>query len=93
MVESVMWSSHATFLKIVDRYGDWMVSAYLSASGERFLLLHDTKNEDGIKQFFTEFHELFTKYTLNPFYEHSTPITSGSFQVKARLLGKKYLEK
>lgn len=75
------------------RYGDWMVSGYLSATGERLLLLHDVKLEDGIKQFFTEAHDLFTKFTLNPFYELGSEILSGPFEVKIRLMAKKYLEK
>lgn len=43
------------------RFNDWMVSGYITPSNVRMLLLHDVKNEDGIKSFFTEIHELYIK--------------------------------
>jgi hypothetical protein len=93
MVDAVMWNSNNAYLKVVDRYGDWLVSAYLAATGARFLLLHDVRAEEPIRSFFAEAHELYTKYTLNPFYEPDAPISSGSFEVKIRLYAKRLLEK
>lgn len=93
MVDVTMWNNAASYLKVIDRYGEWMVSVYLASSGERFLLLHDIRNEDSIKQFFLEAHELFIKYTLNPFYSRNSPILAGPFEVKIRLLAKKFLDK
>lgn len=93
MFEATLKKTTAQYLSIIDRYGEWMVSAFVSTGGERFMLLHDAKNDDGIKQFFSECHDLFVKYTLNPFYAEEDSIESGPFEVKVRLLAKKYLEK
>lgn len=93
MVEQIMPSLNSHYLKVVDRYGEWLVSAFIASSGDRFLLLHDVRNEDGIRQFFTEAHELWTRFSLNPFYRSGELVDSGPFEVKVRLIGKRYLEK
>lgn len=36
------------------------VSAFVTASRQRFVILHDVKNEDGIKSFFSEMYEVGT---------------------------------
>lgn len=93
MVDVVMWTMNNNYLKAIDRYGEWYVSVFLAAAGERFILLHDSRGEESIRNFFLETHELYTKYTLNPFYERNQIIQSGPFEVKVRLLAKRYLEK
>lgn len=93
MVDSVIWSNNSYYLKVVDRYGDWLVSAYLASTGDRFMLLHDVRNEEAIRQFFLEAHDLYTKYTLNPFYQQRSAIDSGPFEVKIRLAARKHLDK
>ena len=54
------------------------------------VLLHDVRNEDGIKNFFQDVHELYVKVLLNPFYTPNTPITSPSFHQRVTTLGRKY---
>ncbi len=93
MFEANIRKTTAQYLSVIDRYGEWMVSAFLAATGERFLLLHDVKNDEGIRLFFAECHDLFIKFTVNPFYAEEDCIKSGPFEVKVRLLAKKYLEK
>ena len=93
MVERMAPTVNGPYLKVVDRYGEWLVSAFIASSGDRLLLLHDARNEDGIRQFFAEAHELWTRLSLNPFYTNGAPIESGPFEVKIRLMGKRYLEK
>lgn len=77
MVDELRWaspagSSSSPYLKVVDRYGEWLVSAYLCPSGERLMLLHDVKSEDAIKQFLFEASEYLMKaiHVLNSNINH-----------------------
>ncbi|KAJ3689664.1 hypothetical protein LUZ61_018828 [Rhynchospora tenuis] len=62
----------------------WTTSAIL-------MLLHDSRNEDGIKNFFQEVHELYVKTLLNPLYLTGSRITSAHFDTRVRALARKYL--
>lgn len=57
----------------------------------RFLLLHDGRNEDSIKAFFSELHELFTKVATNPLHEPDAPIKSNVFSDRVQQLARKHL--
>ncbi|PIK48724.1 putative trafficking protein particle complex subunit 2 [Apostichopus japonicus] len=68
-----------------------LVDEYVWTSPNIFLMLHDTKNEDGIKTFFSDIYEIFIKYCLNPFYDPGRPIKSTAFEKKALFLARRYL--
>eukprot|EP01139_Manchomonas_bermudensis_P005546 Amastigsp_a175307_50.p2 type:complete len:146 gc:universal Amastigsp_a175307_50:32-469(+) len=84
--------SPGLYLKCIDssHYGDgidWHTSAYITAGGMRLMLLHDQKNEEFIRNFFVQVHELLVKHMLNPFYKINTPISSAAFEERVlRLL-------
>jgi hypothetical protein len=91
MVDMTMWSTTATYLKVVDRHTEQLVSAYVTPGGARFLVLHEARNEDGIRNFCTEVHELFVKLSLNPFYAPGSRIENRDFDARVRALARRHL--
>ncbi len=90
-VDMVVWSNPANYLKAVDRHNELLVSAYVTAGGARFMLLHDGRNEDGIRGFCSEVHELYVKQLLNPFYIPNSRVESRDFDVRVRAAARRYL--
>merc|ERR1711933_450809 len=90
-IEEAIWTTQSCYLKAVDRYYDLTVSAYATSSLVKFLLLHDSKNDDGIRSFFHDIHEYYIKIMLNPFHTQTTKITSKHFDDKVKALAQKYL--
>ncbi|CAD6234345.1 GSCOCG00001836001-RA-CDS [Cotesia congregata] len=91
LVDEHKWKTTNMHLKVIDKFNQWFVSAFVTATQIKFLMVHDTKNEDGIKNFFNEMYEIYIKYSMNPFYRINTPINSVGFEKKAQLYGRKYL--
>lgn len=91
IVQDHAWTTSAMFLKAIDRFSDLVVSVYVTAGHTRFMLLHDSRNEDGVKSFFQDVHELYIKTLLNPLYLPGSRITSSHFDTKVRALARKYL--
>ncbi|XP_071724788.1 uncharacterized protein [Rutidosis leptorrhynchoides] len=91
IVQDMAWTTSAMYLKAVDRFNDLVVSVYVTAGHTRFMLLHDSRNDDGIKSFFQEVHELYIKILLNPLYLPGSRVTSSHFDTKVRALARKYL--
>ncbi|CAI6000891.1 unnamed protein product [Closterium sp. NIES-65] len=57
----------------------------------KLLLLHDSRNEDGIKNFFQEVHELYIKVLMNPLHVPGSKIISTVFDARVRALAKRHL--
>ncbi len=91
MLQTVMWTNSATFLRVIDRFNSLQISAYLTPGGATLLLLHNGKGEDVVRAFFTEAHDLYAKHMLNPFSIYEAPIVSPFFDFNIRQLGKRHL--
>ncbi|KAI1308974.1 Trafficking protein particle complex subunit 2 [Halotydeus destructor] len=94
LVDEYLWITPTMYLKVVDKFNEWFVTAFVGgASRVKFLLLHDATriDETNIKSFFTETYEIYCKFAMNPLYEHHTLIRSTTFDKKIQGLAKKYL--
>ncbi|KAF9649647.1 Sedlin [Thelephora ganbajun] len=92
-IEEVMRRDSAMYLKSVDKFNEWIVSAFVTAGNKdmKFIILHETKNDDGIKVFFNDLWELYVKTAMNPFHTAHTPIRSAVFDSRVRASAKKNL--
>ncbi|CCE62589.1 hypothetical protein TPHA_0C04390 [Tetrapisispora phaffii CBS 4417] len=88
------------YLGKVDHFYGIIITAYLTYSGMKFVMLHGNSvsttvqiDDNNVKSFYQDVHELYTKTILNPFYNVGDPISSASFDSRVRALARKYLGK
>eukprot|EP00903_Cladosiphon_okamuranus_P006005 g5925.t1 len=91
MVDRKQWSTPATYLRLVDKFNEQNVSAFLTAGGAKLMLLHDGRTDDAIRTFFAEVHELYVKLLMNPFYAYDSPVISPAFDQRVKALARKLL--
>ncbi|KAJ1928712.1 TRAPP subunit [Tieghemiomyces parasiticus] len=91
IIDEAVCATNDLYLRTVDKYNELNVSCYVTPSNIRFILLHDNKADDSIRQFFIECHELYIKILCNPFYMINTPITSAPFDIRVKSLARRHL--
>mmetsp|Transcript_15670 Transcript_15670/g.29147 ORF Transcript_15670/g.29147 Transcript_15670/m.29147 type:complete len:140 (+) Transcript_15670:329-748(+) len=91
LVEKSAWVTQNMYLKVVDKVNQQYVSTFLTAGNIKFVLLHPGRNEESIKNFFYDVHELYVKLSMNPFYHYDTPITSKEFDKRVKAVARRYL--
>ena len=94
LVDDAMWKNTSTYLKQVDKFNEWFVSAYVTAGGLRFLFLYEhlpKMGEEGLKNFLNEVYETYVKLLLNPFYVPDKPIRSAAFDRKIQTIARKWI--
>jgi hypothetical protein len=47
-VDLAVWNNPAVYLKVIDRVSEQMVSAHVTHSGARILVLHEQRNEEAL---------------------------------------------
>ncbi|EDO14344.1 hypothetical protein Kpol_182p2 [Vanderwaltozyma polyspora DSM 70294] len=84
----------------VDHFYGLIITAYVTYSGMKFVMVHGSStattaqvDDNSVKLFYQEVHELYIKTLMNPFYTPGTPISSSAFDSRVRTLARKYLNK
>ncbi|CAL1159766.1 unnamed protein product [Cladocopium goreaui] len=90
LVDEMVWNTSSMFLRVVDKFNDFHVSAYCTAGHVRMMLLHKHRNEEAIRAFFADVHDLFLKAMLSPFQTPNMRIQSPLFDQKVRAAGQKH---
>ena len=67
-VNDLKWEEPSTHFKIVDKFDNLYVYAYVTQGGIQFALLSTRRDEQSVKHFFERAHELVVKCTMNPFF-------------------------
>lgn len=91
IVEEIQWTSGVMYLKSIDKFNNAIISTFLTAGNIKLMLLHESRNDEGIKNFFGDVYELYVKCLMSPFYRVNAAITSPVFDSRVKALARKYL--
>eukprot|EP00049_Salpingoeca_infusionum_P010793 m.186159 g.186159 ORF g.186159 m.186159 type:complete len:137 (-) comp14750_c0_seq4:2484-2894(-) len=84
-------ASRDMYLKTVDKFNNLNVNAFVTNTQTKFMLLHQLRQDDTIRSFFSDVYELYIKLVLSPFFNPANPqpITSQAFRDKVVQLSKR----
>jgi len=91
MVSEKQWQTPSLYLGVVETFREYSVSAWITASGTRILLLHRGYTEATVKNFLKGVHVLWVRAALNPLMDREDRISSTVFDNKLNALTQKVL--
>ncbi|ODV77617.1 transport protein particle 20 kDa subunit [Suhomyces tanzawaensis NRRL Y-17324] len=98
IIEDAQWTTNLFYLGKIDSFYGLLVNAFITQGNIKFVLCYDVSNgttqkydDSSIKQFFIEANDLYVKCLLNPFYSVNDAIVSPDFDLRLKLIAKKYL--
>lgn len=92
LIEEVQWNNNQFHLGRIDSFYGTTVHAFLTQGNIKLIICTDStgKIDDSIRQFFIDTNELYVKCLMNPFYSVNDSITGGEFDLKVKMLARKY---
>ena len=90
-VDHLIATTPDVYLRVVDNFNEKRVYAFCTGGHAKFLLLHEGRNEDAVRNFFNDVYDKYVQALLNPFYIPDAEITSASFDRSVRAAAKRYL--
>ena len=88
ILNELQFQSSQLYFKTIDKYKEMLVSAYLTHTGCRLIVVGESNND--YARFFTQVAELLRKLMMNPFWEQNQKITSSQFRQRVETLAIKY---
>ncbi|XP_029654330.1 trafficking protein particle complex subunit 2-like [Octopus sinensis] len=90
LITDMFWQKETNYLGVVDRFCQFVVSAFVAYSGVMFLLVHYDRPDDWSKSFLTDVFELYSRVSLNPFFDFEDYIHSKDFMENMKQLCRKH---
>jgi trafficking protein particle complex subunit 2 len=83
-----------SFIKEADKFNEFTVTALVSVSNVRFLLLHanSTSTDEQKLKFLSEVYQLYAKVLMDPSYELGAYIRNAKFRAKMTQAKQKFLD-
>lgn len=105
LVEDAQFNTQMFSLGKIDTFYGLEISAFVTQGNIKFILCYERSDgdaqgssnplskydENSIKQFFMDANELYVKCLLNPFYSVNDAITSPDFDLRLKMIARKYL--
>ncbi|KAJ3268659.1 hypothetical protein HDV01_002383 [Terramyces sp. JEL0728] len=88
IIDELQYGTNQKYLKIVDKFNEWNVSAYVLPSGMKFLLLHDQQN---IAMNSISRYTFSNEIIMNPFMDLNQSVSSGIFDQRVKANARKWL--
>ena len=91
-VDERSWESNAAYLKVVDRFNDVNVYAYVTSTQIKFILCAEMRADEPIRAFFADVHEGYCVAMMNPMRDEDAALdTSDAFRRAVRAAARKRL--